>query len=396
MPMSYRMYVERHKALDSACVAAVERFENANSAWGKAFTEYKAADRNLSRADEETRPERERELNASAERLDSAAKELNDSSEQRERAWAERSALEKDYPAFDAAQEQGISPSDSAAPSDMSTPREDAGKFMAQAKGVIDTGLMTGGMIAQIVTATPQVHEQATPVATIQEVQKEVFRETVSAREHDSESPQARATATPEQSPGELTEKEHAKERESEKSKAELDSLIKAIGSENKMTSASGMKSKRDESIAEWDKGNAIYDNAVENAPRRSADNVIAPPQESLAYTVNNGGEFRAPISLPDPDRSASTFPVDLKSSAGILDPEHQRSPAAEQPSAEQPAPEKAVAAPDGPSPSRGIPNPDPPASALAAQAPANDNTPRSPANDNTSRSPANDNDPSF
>lgn len=362
------MYVERHKALDAECTAASERFQNANSAWGKAFTEYKTADRNLSRADEETRPEREREFIASSDRLEGATKELNDSSEHRERTWADRAALEKDYPAFDVAQENGISPSDSAAPPDTPTPGEQASKFMAQTKGVIDTGLMTGQIIAQLATATPQVHEQATPVASIHEIQKEVFKETISLSEHETQVYEAHVSASPEEPPTEVAEKERAKGRVSEKSKEELDSLITTIGRENRMTSASGMKSKQDEGIAESEKGNAIYDEAVENAPKRPAVNAVMPPEESIRYTVSGGDEFRAPMSLPDPDNSAAVFAVDLKSLPAIPDPEHQQTPAA---------------APDGPSPSRGMPDPDPPASALAAKAPANDNTPRSPANDN-------------
>ena len=97
MPMSYSIYVERHKSLDSLCDSATKRFENANSAWGKAFTDHKTADRNLSRADEETKPERAREP---------AGHQIADRGlEQRERVWADRAALEKDYPVFDAAQE---------------------------------------------------------------------------------------------------------------------------------------------------------------------------------------------------------------------------------------------------------------------------------------------------
>jgi hypothetical protein len=159
MPMSYGIYLERRKALDQDCAYTEKQFAQAIAL-------------------------RDRAVGA----MDAAA-------EERDRALAERRDLEGAYPEFEEAAMERISPTDENAPADIASPRERISDFMDQAKDVFDTGLMTGGMIAQIVTATPDVHEQATPTATIEQMKQEVAREAISLEEHTTQVYEARVSA---------------------------------------------------------------------------------------------------------------------------------------------------------------------------------------------------------
>jgi len=258
--------------------------------------------------------------------------ELNVATEDRDRARAARNEIESEYPPFEAAAKDGISPTDEHAPADLTTRRERIGEFMEQTKSVIDTGMMAGGLIAQIATATPDVHAQTSPPPTIEQVKQEASREAISLEGHQTQVYEVRASATPGQDTPEVDELKSRKEREAdheaerqkelqegrekEEEKRSVESQIEAIGDQEHMTSAGDLKEK--------------------NEKRHDPDGIAANDNRPQ------------PRGIPDPDR-----PLEMPARTGS---------------------------------GAGIPDPDRPAPALAAAplAPANDNNPRAPANDNS------------
>lgn len=367
--MSYRMYVERHKALDSACDLTEKQYLEATARWNQAGSEYHTADRNLNRGDAETRPERERELLATSDRLDAAVRDRNDSADKRDRTWAERENLERDYPVHDAAFQNKISPSDQQAPSDQQSPGEARAKGMEQVLGVAKAA----GIVAHLMTTSPVD-------------QSHIAQEQPTAQEIKSVASGSALDGMKVPGGGES----HVSATYSENQPAvpkpdDMEDLVKALGKEEKMTSPGGMRGKADEYRTEWDKANTSYDNAVENAPKRSADDIIPQPQETAWY--KSGAEFGTQPSMPDPEKITTTITAQAPPApASDKSPERPAMPDAEKP----------MATSDRLSSGGGMPNPDPPASALSARVAANDNQPPSPANDNKPRSPANDNDPGF
>jgi hypothetical protein len=367
MPMSYRMYLERRKALNQECAYTEKQYAQAIELRDRAVGKMDAAEANLDNGSEELRAAREHELLESTARADAAIREVDAAGEERDRALAERNSLEGAYPEFEEAAKERISPSDANAPADIASPRERISDFMDQAKGVFDTGLMTGGMIAKIVTATPDVHEQATPPATIELMKQEVARETISLEAHTTQVYEVRASAPAGELPPEITEhysrkerdeereKERQKEleegRETEEEKEYLESQIEALGDQEHMISADDLKKKNNKML------------------------------EELAESSRHP-------SFPDPEKSAELIAAQSRTVANDNDPGHDgRTPANDNkpgrrtiPAAEKPF---AMSAHNGTSGGAGIPDPDPPAATLAARAPANDNQPPSPANDN-------------
>lgn len=323
MPMSYRMYIERRKALDEDCAYTEKQFAMATDRWKQAGSDKIKAEENLDHGSEELRGARESDLLEKSDRLDAAVMELKGATEERDRARAARNEIASDYPPFEAAAKEGISPTDEHAPADLTTRRERIGEFMGQTKDVIDTGLMAGGLIAQIATATPDVHAPTTPPATIEQLQQEASRQAISLDEHQTQVYEVRASAVPGQDTPDVDEMKSKKERdadhetehqqelkegrEKEEEKRSLESQVEALGDQEHMTSAGDLKEKNEKLIA----------------------------------------ETARPRGIPDPDK-----PLEMPARTG-----------------------------SGP----GIPDPDRPAPALAAAppAPANDNNPRSPANDN-------------
>ncbi len=367
MPMSYRIYLERRAALDQDCAYTEKQFAQAIALRDRAVGAMDAAEANLDNGNEELRAAREHELLESTARADAAIKEVDVAAEERDRALAERKDLEGEYPEFEEAAKERISPTDENAPADIASPRERISDFMDQAKGVFDTGLMTGGIIAQIVTATPDVHEQATPPATIEQMKQEVAREAISLEEHTTQVYEARVSAPAGELPPEITEHQSQKEREEEREKERrkelqegreteeekkfVDSQIEAAGGEEHMTSADDLKEKNNElleKLAESSRHPSFPD------PEKSAD-LIASRSRMVANDNDPGHDGHAP--------------------ANDNQPGHRGIPAADKP-AEMPAQTNTKVG-------AGMPDPDPPAATLAARAPANDSQPLSPANDN-------------
>ena len=348
MPMSYRIYLERRKALDQDCAYTEKQFALATALRDRAVGAMDAAEANLDSGNEELRAAREDELLESTARADAAIKEVDVAAEERDGALAERKDLEGEYPEFEEAAKERISPTDENAPADITSRRERISDFVDQAKDVFDTGLMTGGMIAQIATATPAVHEQATPTVTIEQIKQEVAREAISLEEHTTQVYEARVSAPAGELPPEITEHQSKKEREEEREKERqkeleegreteeekefVDSQIEAVGDEEHMTGADDLKEKNNE------------------------------PHENLPESSRHP-------SFPDPEKSAELKP------ANDNKPGHHGIPDADKPAAMPAQTNTKVGA--------GMPDPDPPAATLAARAPANDNQPRSPANDN-------------
>ena len=367
MPMSYRRYLERRKTLDKECEYAQQQYAQAIELRDRAVGAMDAAEANLDNGSDELRGERELELLESTARADAAISEVGVAAEERDRAMSERRDLEGEFPEFEEAAKDQISPGDESAPADMKTSRERISDFMEQTKGVFDTGLMTGGMIAKIVTATPDVHEQATPQPTIEQLKQEVARESISLEAHTTQLYEVRASAPAGELPPEISEhlsrkeRDEAREQEREKALEEgreteeqkkfLESQIEAIGGEEHMTSVEDVKQKNDRLLQDM-------------------------------------GESSRHPSFPDPEKSAEMIAAQSRTVANDNDPGHDgRAPANDNKPGPRaipdPDPPAAPPARAGASPAAGIPDPDPPASVLAARAPANDNQPPSPANDN-------------
>jgi hypothetical protein len=365
MPMSYRIYLERRKALDEECAYTENQYAQAIALRDRAVGKMDAAEANLDNGSEELRAEREHELLESTARADAAKMEVDAATEDRDRALAERKDLEEQFPEFEEAAKERISPSDENAPADIPTLRERVNEYMELGKNAIDTGFMTGGMIAQILTATPDAHAQATPPATIEQMKQEVAREAISLEEHTTQVYEARVSAPAGEVPPEIAEhyskkerdEEHEKERQKElqegrdkeEDKKSLESQIEAIGDQEHMTSADDLK----------EKNNKLLEDMAESS--------------------------RHP-SFPDPEKSAELIAAQSRTVANDNDPGHDgRVPANDNKPGPRAVPdaEKPVAMSAHASTGAGFPDPDPPASALAARAPANDNQPRSPANDN-------------
>ena len=354
MPMSYRRYLERRKALDNDCEYTEQQYAQAIALRDRAVGKMDAAEANLDNGSEELRGEREHELRESTARVDAAIMEVDAATEERDRAHGARKDLEGEYPEFEEAARERITPSDENAPADISTPRERISELMEQTKGVIDTGLMAGGMIAKLATATPDIHDMAEPPVTIEQLKQEVAREAISLNEHTTQVYEARVSAPAGEVPSEITEhyskkerdeereKERQKEleegRETQEEKGYLESQVEVIGDQEHMASAEDLK----------DKNNKML--------------------EDMA------GSSKHP-SLPDPDKSAELIAAQSQTVANDNDRGHRAIPEAEKP--------VSMSANAGVKAGGGIPDPDPPASMLAARAPANDNAPRSPANDN-------------
>jgi hypothetical protein len=364
MPMSYRMYLERRKALDNDCELTEKQYAQAIALRDRAVGKMDAAEANLDNGSEELRGEREHELLESTARVDAAIMEVDAATGERDRALGARKDLEGEFPEFEEAAKEQISPADENAPTeqmspadenapaDIATRRERISEFMDQAKGVFDTGLMTGGMIAKILTATPDVHEQATPPATIEQIKQEVAREAISLDAHTTQVYEARVSAPPGELPPEITEhlsrkerdeereKERQKEleegRETEEEKEYVESQVEAIGDQEHMTSADDLKEKNNKLLDEM-------------------------------------GDSGRHSQLPDPEKSAELITAQSRTAANDNDPGRRTIPAADKP----------VTFSAHSSAGAGMPDPNPPASALAARAPANDNLPPSPANDN-------------
>ncbi|MDB4910076.1 MAG: hypothetical protein JWO39_899 [Gemmatimonadetes bacterium] len=368
MPTSYRMYVERRKAVEEDCEYTEQQYVQAIARRADALADMDTAEGNLDRGSAELRGERESDLLESTARLNAAAVEVNVATEERDRAHGEREDLKNEYPGFEADFKKGISPSDERAPADVTTRRERIGELMDQTKSVIDTGIMTGGMIAKIVTATPDVHEQTPPPATIQQIKQEVSTQAISLDGHTTQVYNVRVSATPGQEPPEVIEKESTKERneerekerqkeleegrETEEQKRYVESQVEAIGEQEHMTGADGLKEKNNEllkDMAESSKHSSFPE------PEKSAELIAA-----QSRTVANDND-------PSHDGTSPRTPANDNT------PEHREMPAADKP----------LAMPAHAATAGGMPNPDPPAHALAAQTPANDNKPRSPANDN-------------
>jgi hypothetical protein len=378
MPMSYSIYLERRKALDEECEYTEKQYAQAIALRDRAVERRDAAEANLDNGSEELRAEREHELLESYDRVDAAIVEVAAATEDRDRALAERKDLREEFPGFEKAAKERIAPTDENAPADIAafassteisrpTLRERINEYVEIGKGAIDTGLMTGGMIAQIVTATPHVQAQATPTTTIEQLKQEVASEASSFSQHTTQTYEARASAPAGEVPSEITdhyskkereeerEKERQKElkegREKEEEKESVESQIEAIGDEEHMTGADDLK----------EKNNKLLEDMAESS--------------------------RHP-SFPDPEKSAELIAAQSRTVANDNDPGHDgHVPANDNksghraiPDAEKPV---AMSARADASTGAGFPDPDPPASMLAARAPANDNQPLSPANDN-------------
>ena len=365
MPTSYITYLKRRTALDAKCEYTEKQFAQASALRDRAVEKMDAAEANLDNGSEELRGERESELLECTELVDAAVVEVDAATEERDRALAERKDLEGEFPEFEEAAKEQISPTDDNAPADIATRRERISEYMELAKGAIDTGLMTGGMIAKIVTGTPDVHEQTTSPATIEQMQHEVASEASSLNEHTSQVYEARVSAPPGELPPEITEhyskkereeerekerqKELAERRETEEEKDYVESQIEAIGDEEHITGADDLKEKNDKNL------------------------------EQMAESSRHP-------SFPDAEKSAELIAAQSRTVANDNDPGHDgHAPANDNSPArrEIPAADKPVAMSARAGSGAGMPDPDPPASMLAARAPANDNQPPSPANDN-------------
>jgi hypothetical protein len=367
MPMSYRRYLERRKALDGECEYAEKQYAQAIELRDRAVATMDTAEANLDNGSDEMRGERELELLESTARVDAAIREVDVATEERDRALSERRDLEGEYPEFEEAAVEQISPTDENAPADIATGRERIADFMEQVKGAVDTGVMTGGMIAKIVTATPDVHELETPQATIEELKQEAGREAISLESHTTQVYEVRASAPAGELPPEITEHQSPKERdeererereksleedrETEEQKEYLESQVEALGGEEHMTSAEELKQKN--------------------------DTLVKDMAESSRYP-----------SFPDPEKSAETIAAQSRTVANDNDPGHGgRAPANDNKPGPRaipdPEPPAALSPRAGANAGAGVPDPDPPASVLAARAPANDNQPMTPANDN-------------
>jgi hypothetical protein len=352
MPMSYSMYFERRKALDEDCAKTTQEYAQAIARRDDAVAVRDTAEANLDRGTEELRGWRERHLLESTDRVNAAATEVDTATEKRDHAQAKRKDLEGEYTEFEEAAKQGIPPGDVNAPADITSLRERIVESVEQVKDTMETGLMTGGMIAKILTATPDAHEQATPVATIEQIKQEVAREAIALDAHTTQTYEARVNAPPGEIPTEITEhyrkkerdeereKEHQKElaegRDKEEEKRDLESQVEAIGHEEHMTDADDLHERNKRSL------------------------------EEMAESTRHP-------SIPDPEKSAEVIAKQKQTVANDNEPQHHAMPAADKPVT---MPAHAVG-------SGGMPNPDPPATALAAKSPANDNHPKSPANDN-------------
>jgi hypothetical protein len=365
MPMSYRMYLERRKALDETCEYTEKQFAQAIALRDRAVGKMDAAEANLDSGGEELRAERERELLESTDRVNAAIMEVDATAEDRDRALGERKDLEGEFPEFEEAAKEQISPTDGNAPADIATLRERINEYMELGKGAIDTGLMTGGMIAQILTATPAAHAQATPPATIEQMKQEVSTEAISLSEHTTQTYETRASAPQGELTAEITEHYSKKEREEEREKERqkelaegretedekdfVESQIEAIGDDERIMSAADLKEKHNESL------------------------------EKMAESSRHP-------SFPDAEKSAELIAAQSRTAANDNDPQHDgRTPAnGNQPGRRDiPAADKPVAMSARAGAGAGLPDPDPPASTIAARAPANDHQPQSPANDN-------------
>jgi len=361
------MYLERRKALDQECEYTQKQYAQAIARRDHAVGKMDAAEANLDNGSEELRAERERELLECTDRVDAAITEVDAATEDRDRALAERNDLQNEFPEFEEAAQERISPSDGNAPADIATLRETINDYMELGKGAIDTGLMTGGMIAQIVTATPDVQAQVTPPPTIEQLKQEVANEANSLSEHTTQVYEARVSAPANEVPPEIAEHYSKKEREEEREKERqkelaegrgteekkeyVESQIEAIGEEERITGADDLKERNERSL------------------------------EKMAESSRHP-------SFPDPDKSAELIAAQSRTVANDNDPGSDgRTPANDNkpghraiPDAEKPL---AMSAQASASTGAGFPDPDPPASMLAARAPANDNQPQFPANDN-------------
>lgn len=385
MPMSYRMYIERRKALDEECAYTEKQCALATDRWKQAGSDKIRAEENLDHGSEELRGARESDLLEKSARLDAAYMEYSAATEDRDRARAERTSIESEFPGFERAAKDGISPADKDAPADMATWREKAGDFMDQAKGVIDAGVMTGGMIAQIATATPQVHEQAMPTPTIHEMQKEVFKETIPLSQYETQVHEARVSATPGEEPSDTGERRNSKERDAEQEKERQKQLAEGREREEKK----GYLESQIEAIGE-------EEHIVGTADLKKRNMKML---DDMAKSSSHS-------SLPDPDRSAELIGAQSKAIGNDNEPQNEppssRAPANDNDPVRTVANDNRPQPPSIPDPDRplppmpahsgsggGIPDPDRPSPALAAAQPA-------PANDNSPRAPANDNDPRF
>jgi hypothetical protein len=367
MPMSYRIYLERRKALDEACEYTEKQYAQAIALRDRAVGKMDAAEANLDNGSEELRGERERELLECTDRADAAVVEVDAATEDRDRALAQRKDLQEEFPEFEEAAQERISPTDEKAPADIATLRETINDYMELGKGAIETGLMAGGLITQIYTATPDVHAQGTPPPTIERLKQEVAREANSLGEHATQVYEARVSASAEEVPPEIAEHYTRKEREEEREKERqkelaegretkekkeyVESQIEAIGGEEHITDADHLKEKNNELLEDMA---ASSRHPSFPDPEKSAE-LIAAQSRTVADDNDLGHDGHVPANDNKPGHRAI-------------------------PNAEKPV---AMSARAGASAGAGLPDPDPPASMLPARAPANDNQPRSPANDN-------------
>jgi hypothetical protein len=368
MPMGYRIYLERRKALDEDCAKTAEEYAQASARLDHAVARMDAAEANLDQGTDALRGWRERDLLGLTDRKNAAATALDTATDKRDDALAKRKDLEGEYPEFEDAAKQQISPEDPNAPADIKSRRETVMEVVEQVKGTMETGLMTGGMIAKILTGTPDVHEQATPVPTIEQVKQEVASEVRSLDQHQTLTYEARVTTPPGEIPTEIsdlfTKKEREEEREEkrqkelaegrdkEEEKSSVEKQIEAIGGEEHITSAEDLKKKNEKML------------------------------EDLAESSRHP-------SFPDPEKSAELIAKHSSTVANDNHPPHEE-PTSHSPANDNapghrgiPAADKPVAMPAHANAGAGMPDPDPPASALAARAPANDNNPHPHANDN-------------
>jgi len=372
MPTTYKEYLVQHGILSSECEAAQKHFVECRSLSTEAVEQHKTAERNLNFSSEDTRSESRRELAASSDRVNTTSNNLYESSVRLDEARGELSAYEKKHPTLDAARRDGIGASDSAAPStDYGSRMFGSGETKEKWGAAFEKVVAAGGIAAHLTTAVPEAHQELLGQQPLTEHVGSVSAGSPGSTINIDEKlvvpprPESEVSATPPVKEGKAPEK------------PDLDAPMGDIGDRNKITSPGDLKEKYKKLGDDFEKANKTYEDALENAPARSGDDIALKPQETATY--NTGAEFRTQPAWPDPEKPAAAIasqPAQAPANDNQLEPREASVATQSQHSPERPAG------------GGGTPDPDPPARAIATQPP--------PANDNNPRSPANDNDPNL
>ena len=233
MSMSYRMYLERRKALDEQCAYTEQQYAQAIALRDRAVGKMDAAEANLDNGSEELRAERE--LRATREHSSRGCRRYGGGRPQKSAIRRCRSARisGRSILAFEEAAKERISPTDRTRPPTSDVART-INEYLELGKGAIDTGLMTGGMIAQDHDRHPDVQEQATPRPSDRANEAGGGERGQLTRSEHTGMNEAHMSAPPGEMPPEIAENQTKKEREEEREKERQKELAEGRETEEK------------------------------------------------------------------------------------------------------------------------------------------------------------------